>query len=192
MKKKVYLLVFEGLADWEPALAMCEINRSGLFEVVSVGFNRKTIRSMGGLWISPQVSLDEVRPAETAMLVLPGGEMWEKDGNPELEDFLRDLFKKDIPLAAACGGTLEFARAGLLETAYHTSNSLEYLKGFVPDYHGEPFYREQLAARDKNLITASGLGCVEFAREIILQLGIYSLEDTKEWFEMFKKGVYPG
>jgi len=41
MKPKAYFLVFDGLADWELAHALCEINKSGKFEVVSVGFSDK-------------------------------------------------------------------------------------------------------------------------------------------------------
>ena len=50
---------------------------------------------------------------------------------------------------------------------------------------------EELAVSEKNLITASGLGSLEFAREIIRQLNIYSEADTQLWFEMFKQGVIP-
>jgi hypothetical protein len=35
------------------------------------------------------------------------------------------------------------------------------------------------------------LGSVEFGREIIKQLNLYSEAETKVWFEMFKHGVYP-
>ena len=28
MKNTAYLLIFDGLADWEPAHALCEINKS--------------------------------------------------------------------------------------------------------------------------------------------------------------------
>jgi hypothetical protein len=60
-----------------------------------------------------------------------------------------------------------------------------------PNYGDEEFYVEELAVTDRNLITASGLGCVEFAREVIKRLNLYSEADTRIWFEMFKHGVYP-
>ena len=50
---------------------------------------------------------------------------------------------------------------------------------------------DELAVSDNNLITASGLGSIEFGREVIKQLGIYGEGDTKLWFDMFKHGVLP-
>ena len=61
----------------------------------------------------------------------------------------------------------------------------------VPDYKDENFYVNELAVTDDKIITASGLGSIEFAREVIRQLEIYSESDTHMWFEMFKKGLIP-
>lgn len=49
----------------------------------------------------------------------------------------------------------------------------------------------ELAVADKNIVTASGLESVDFAREVIRELNIYSEADTQLWFEMFKHGVIP-
>ena len=67
----------------------------------------------------------------------------------------------------------------------------QVLEGMVADYSDESYYVEELAVTDKKIITASGLGSVEFGREIIKQLNLYDEADTKVWFEMFKHGVYP-
>jgi hypothetical protein len=61
----------------------------------------------------------------------------------------------------------------------------------VPDYKDERSYADELAVTDQKIITASGLGSVEFAREVIRELKIYSEADTHMWFEMFKNGVIP-
>ncbi len=53
MRLKAYLFVFDGLADWEPALALCEINKSGKFDVATVGFSDRTVTTMGGCRVSP-------------------------------------------------------------------------------------------------------------------------------------------
>jgi hypothetical protein len=86
---------------------------------------------------------------------------------------------------------LEIARAGLTTNIRHTSNSKDYLKAMVAYYSDENLYVNELAVTDQNVITASGLGCVEFAREVIKQLNLYNEADTRTWFEMFKHGVYP-
>jgi hypothetical protein len=60
MNTNAYFLVFDGLADWELAHALCEINKSGRFEVVSVGFAKEPVTTMGGLNLRPDITLDEV------------------------------------------------------------------------------------------------------------------------------------
>ena len=101
------------------------------------------------------------------------------------------LHAKDVPIGATCGATLEVARAGLTRDLRHTSNGKDYLKTMVPDYEDEDCYVDELAVTDKRVITASGLGSVEFGREIIKQLGIYGEADAQAWYEMFKHGVMP-
>src|SRR5262245_15322209 len=191
MKPKAYFLVFDGLTDWELAQALCEINKSGKFEVVSVGFSDKTVITMGGLKISTDITLDEVKAAGAGIFMLPGGDMWERESHENLKTFLQRLHAERVPIGAICGATLEIARAGLTKNIRHTSNSKDYLKAMVADYSDDNFYVNELAVTDQNVITASGLGCVEFAREVIKQLNIYNEADTRTWFEMFKHGVYP-
>jgi putative intracellular protease/amidase len=191
MKRIAYLLIFDGLADWEPAHALCQINRSDRFEVVTAGFSRKPISSMGGLKLTPDVILEDVNSAEAAIFILPGGDMWERARDERVTSLLRRLQTENVPIAAICAATLEIARAGLTHGVRHTSNSKEYLKAKVPDYQDEKFYVDELAVADNNIITASGLGSLEFARAVISKLAIHSPSDTELWFDMFKHGVLP-
>jgi putative intracellular protease/amidase len=191
MKPKACFLVFDGLADWELAHALCEINKSGKFEVVAVGFSDKPVTTMGGLKLSPDITLDKATPAGAAIFMLPGGDMWERESHEDLKTLLQRLHAERVPIGAICGATLEIARAGLTRDIRHTSNSKDYLKTIVADYSDEGFYVDELAVSDRNVITASGLGCVEFAREVIKQLNLYNETDARTWFEMFKHGVYP-
>jgi hypothetical protein len=41
-----------------------------------------------------------------------------------------------------------------------------------------------------SLDTANGLSPIEFAREIVKLLGIYSDEDAEKWFAMCKLAIY--
>jgi putative intracellular protease/amidase len=191
MKTKAYFLVFDGLADWELAHALCEINKSGRFEVVSVGFTNEPVTTMGGLKLRPDITLDEVTSSEARIFMLPGGDMWELASHENLKALLQRLHADKIVIGAICGATLEIARAGLTRNIRHTSNSKDFLKTIVTDYGDNDFYVDELAVTDENIITASGLGCVEFAREVIKQLQIYNEADTQLWFEMFKHGVLP-
>lgn len=191
MKPKAYLLVFDTLADWEPGLAMAEINKSGRFEVKTVGLTKETVTTMGGIRIVPDITIDQVNPDDTAIFILPGGDMWEQKTDERIALLLDQLHSRRVVVAAICGATLELARAGLLKAARHTSNALAYLKAMVDSYDADDKYTDQLAVSDNLVITASGLGSVEFAYEIIRHLEIYNEEDLSVWFDMFKHGVIP-
>jgi putative intracellular protease/amidase len=196
MEKKAYLLVFDGFADWEPALALCEINKAAphkrrRYDVVTVGFSLDIVTSMGGLRVIPDIALNEVTPESVAIFILPGGDRWETVTEAALIDFLQQLNRDGAAVAAICGATIAFARAGLLRGIKHTSNAKSYLKALVPEYQDEALYVDQLAVADGSVITASGLGSVEFADEIIKALDIYDDATRKVWFDLFKHGVIP-
>lgn len=190
MQKTAYLLVFDGLADWEPAHILCELRKSGQFAVKTVGFSPEPVVTMGGVTILPDVTLDKIQAAETAVFILPGGRLWEQQGNERLQALLRDFHAQDVPLAAICGATLEIARAGLTQAVRHTSNIPEYLQGLVAGYSDLDYYVNEFAVTDQNIVTANGLGSVEFAREILKLLGVYDEADADAWYGMFKHGIY--
>ena len=191
MKNTAYLLIFDGFADWEPALAICEIRKKEENNVVTVGFTKEVVTSMGGLRVIPDVTLDQVDTAHTLIFILPGGSMWETFESSAFTGFLQKLHKSQMPIAAICGATLAIAKAGLLKGELHTSNALEYLQSMVPNYREESLYRNTLAITSNNIITASGVGHVEFASEIIKRLSLYTEEDRQVWFNLFKHGILP-
>lgn len=192
MTSAVHVLVFDGFADWEPAFALAELRRSGGLEVVTLGFTSEPVRSMGGLRVVPDRTLDGLDPAEVRLLILPGGDLWEGEyPKAELEAVLGALHRAGVPIAAICAGTLALARAGLLDHHAHTSNERGYLERMVPDYAGSSRYVDELAVRDRGLITASGVGPTEFAREIFEELQIFSPADRPVWYHLFKHGRFP-
>jgi putative intracellular protease/amidase len=192
MMPAVHVLVFDGFADWEPAYAMAELRRSGGLEVVTLGFTDAPVRSMGGLPVLPDRSLEGLDPATVRLLILPGGDLWEgSQPRAEIGPTLEALHSAGVPIAAICGATLAVAQAGFLDDHAHTSNELAYLERMVPEYRGAPRYVDALAVRDRGLITASGLGPVEFAREIFEELEVFSPTDRPLWFHLYKHGRFP-
>ncbi len=185
----VYLLVVPGFADWEPAHALAELRRGGGYRVETVGLTREPVESMGGLRVLPTRTLAEVEPGDVAVFILPGGDRWESQPlEAELVALLQRLDAHKVPLAAICGATVAIARAGLLRGRRHTSNGRSYLQEQAPEYRESERYVDAPAVRDGTLITASGLADVEFAREIMALLGVYSDADRQLWTEMFRSG----
>jgi putative intracellular protease/amidase len=191
---QVHVLVFDGFADWEPAHALAELRRWGHHEVVAVGFGPQPITSMGGLRVLPDRTLGDVQGDEVRVLIIPGGDLWEReDAYPrgEFEGLLARVMAAGRPIAAICGATVALARAALLDERRHTSNAPSYLAETVPAYRGAAWYEPALAVRDRGIITASGLGAVDFAREVFAELGLFGADDAALWFDMFKHGKYP-
>jgi putative intracellular protease/amidase len=191
--KGVYLLVVPGYADWEPAHAIAELRRHGHYRVEVVGLTADPVRSMGGVTVLPTKTLSSVDPADVAVFILPGGDPWEQQAvEPALSAFLHVLDRTGVPIAAICAATTALARIGLLRRRRHTSNGLSYLRQQVPEYTEGASYVDAPAVRDRGLITATGLGDVEFAREIMAELNVLTASDRDQWTMLFRGGRVPG
>jgi putative intracellular protease/amidase len=188
-ERAVYLMLVPGFADWEPAHAMAELRRHGGYRTETVGFTTEPVESMGGLRVHPTRALESLRLEDVAVFILPGGDRWEATPlEPELVSVLRALDAQGTPLAAICAATVAVARAGMLRGRRHTSNGLAYLREHVADYADAAQYVDAPAVRDRRLITASGLADVEFAREIMAELGVLSAADRELWTTLFRSG----
>ena len=190
--KAVYWLAIEGFADWEPAHALAELRRQGHYRVETVSVTLAPVESMGGVRVLPSTTAAAVDPDDVAVFVLPGGDRWESaPADPEVEQLLRRLDRQQVPLAAICAATVAITRMGLLRGRRHTSNGLDYLRAHVPGYDEAANYVNAPAVRDRGLITASGLGDVELARELFEELEVLSTEDRVAWATIFRSAQLP-
>ena len=192
MRDTVYFLVFDGFADWQAALALCEIRRPGDWQVRTVGFSLAPVASMGGLTVQPELSLAQLDFQCAALLIVPGGHLWQRgEGEPAVAA-IRQLHAAGAPVAGIDSGVLALARAGLLDACRHTGNWPGQIASQVPGYAGEDQYDASvLAVSDGGTITASHLGSVEFAREVIHTLDLYSPSDREHWYRLFKHAQPP-
>jgi hypothetical protein len=62
----------------------------------------------------------------------------------------------------------------------------------APGYSGAAHYVVDSAVTDRGIITASGLASVDFAREVLAMLAVFSKADETLWFDMYKSGRVPG
>jgi putative intracellular protease/amidase len=192
MRDTVYFLVFDGFADWQAALALCEIRRPGDWQVQTVGFSLAPVVSMGGLVVQPDLSLAGLDLARAALAMVPGGHLWQRgEGEPAVAA-LRRLHACGAPVAGIDSGVLALARAGLLDRCRHTGNWPGQIAGQVPGYAGsEQYDAGVLAVSDAGVISASHLGSVEFAREVIRTLDLYGPTDREHWYRLFKHAQPP-
>lgn len=191
--KTVHVAVYDTLADWEVGHATAHLRTGRLnpdhggYEIVLVGPAREPVTSMGGLRITPDIALDELTPERSALLILPGAELW--DTGDRLAPFARAaraFLDAGVPVAAICGATAGLAREGLLDDRPHTSGALQYLQA-QEGYAGADHYVETDAVTAGDLITAGPTEPVAFAREIFTRLDIYKPEVIDAWYRLFAR-----
>ncbi len=191
MTPAVHLVLIDGLADWEPAYALPALRQSG-YDVKTVGFTPDPVTTLSGLRVTPDMQWDAL--AESTLVVLPGSDAWERNEYPveKFQSKLGSLLSANVPVAAICGATVAVARAGGFEGRQHTSNDQGWLQHQAPDYKGADKYRkDELAVRDRGMISAAASAPVEFAREIIAQLEAMPKDKLEIWCALFKTGRLP-
>jgi putative intracellular protease/amidase len=182
-RKPVHLAVYDTLADWETGHATAHLARAG-YEIRTVGPTREQVTSIGGLRVQPDLTLDDLRPEDSSLLVLPGADLW--DAGDDLAPFARAaraFLDAGTPVAAICGATAGLAREGLLDDRAHTSAAPFYLA--ATGYQGAEHYVDADAVTDGRLVTAGPTEPVAFAREIFRLLGAYDEHVTDAWYRLF-------
>jgi len=187
--RTVHLYVCEGFADWEPAYTVAGIHNPafqrdpGPWRVRTVGDTGDLVRSMGGLAVLPDMPLDLLSPADSALLILPGGAGWDAGLHARGAAKAAEFLAAGVPVAAICGATAGLAREGLLDERDHTSAVSFYLA--ATGVAGGGRYVDTDAVTDGNLITAGPTEPVAFAREILRLLGVYEGEVLDAWYRLF-------
>ncbi|MEO6278685.1 type 1 glutamine amidotransferase family protein [Roseateles sp.] len=191
-KSTVHLFVFDTMSDWEYGYLIAGLNNPqfqktpGRFRVRSVSTTGKPVKTIGGLRVVPDLSFSELSPDRSAMLVLPGGMAWDEKKNKKATLLAAEFLAQGVPVAAICGATAGLARAGLLDDVPHTSNSADYIA--ATGYSGAALYRKKPAVRAGNLITASAMSPLEFAREVFAALDVYDDAILSAWYSLYKTG----
>ncbi|MFF5770443.1 DJ-1/PfpI family protein [Streptomyces californicus] len=185
----VHLAVYDTFADWETGHTTAHLTQNG-YTVRTVGLTREPVTTMGGLRVRPDLALDELRPRDSALLILTGAAAW--DTGEALAPFARaarGFLDAGTPVAAICGATAGLAREGLLDDRAHTSAVSFYLA--ATGYAGGERYVEADAVTDPGadgggcLVTAGPTEPVAFAREVFALLGVYDAKKLDAWYRLF-------
>ncbi|MDR1548109.1 MAG: glutamine amidotransferase [Hungatella sp.] len=192
-KNVVYLYVFDTMADWKIGYLTAELNSGRYYKkgsaptkIVTVGIKKTPVITMGGLKILPDMELDECTMENADALILPGGDTWTETVHDPILSMAEHCLKEGIVVAAVCGATIGLARKGLLDSSWHTSNDLEYLKMICPSYGGEQYYKQESAVTDGNLITASGIAPLEFSQQVLKALAVFSAKILDAWYNLYR------
>ena len=191
----VYVYTLDTLADWELGYVTAELNSKRFFKkdapgiaVKMVGISKEPIKTMGGLTILPDCTINDVAVDEKSVLLLPGANTWDDPKHGAIIEKAKGLLSAGATVCAICGATTALANAGLLDQRLHTSNGTGYLAMFSPCYKGQQFYVDQPSVSDQNLITASSTGALLWAKQMIERLGIFQPDTLEAWYMYFSSG----
>jgi putative intracellular protease/amidase len=188
--RTAHVLVFDGFADWEPASALAELQpHIRIFRADRGRVTKNVVTSMGGIRVLPDLSISEVQPKLTSILILPGGDVWMREDLQEVTRLTKDLIESDRPVAAICAATLSLARAGLLDDRRHTSNGCAFIPKYVATYRGQGLYQRVRAVADGNVITANGLAPFAFAAKIFRKLAPDRENDIAIYESLYSRGL---
>lgn len=192
---KVYIYALDTLADWELGYVTAELNSGRFFKkdapevsVKTVAVSREPIKTMGGLTIVPDCSINDIVVNEKSVLLLPGANTWDNPKHSTIIEKAGELLSVGGMVCAICGATVALANAGLLDQRPHTSNGAGYLEMFSPSYKGQKFFIGAPSVADSNLITAGSAGTLLWAKQIIEQLGVFQHNTLEAWYAYFSTG----
>ena len=181
LMKKVLCVIYPNFSLYEIASLTSALALSFDITIDYVASDHSMVVSEDGLPCLPTKTLDQVCIEEYSCVILPGM----VNIGPALQDeklisFLRGLDEQDILIAAISSAPLLLAKAGLLKDTKFTGgiwqNFFDYFE-FLPRENFQP----KVLVQDKQIITAIGFAHQEFARKVILSLGL--AENTDNYFK---------
>ena len=179
--KKVLCIIYPNFSLYEITALTSTLALSFDITIDYAASDHSIVVSEDGLPCQPTKTLDQICIEEYSCVILPGM----VNIGPALQDeklisFLRDLGKQDILIASISSAPLLLAKAGLLKDTKFTGgiwqNFFNYFE-FLPRENFQP----KVVVQDKQIITAIGFAHQEFARKVILSLGL--AENTDNYFK---------
>ena len=179
--KKVLCIIYPNFSLYEITALTSTLVLSFGVTIDYVASDHSMVVSEDGLPCQPTKTLDQIRIEEYSCVILPGMvNIGPALQNEKLISFLRALGEQDILIAAISSAPLLLAKAGLLNDTKFTGgiwqNFFDYFE-FLPRENFQP----KLVVQDKQIITAIGFAHQEFARRVILSLGL--AENTDNYFK---------
>lgn len=191
----VYVYVLDTLADWELGYVTAELSSGRFFRkdapkisVKTVTISTEPIKTMGGLTIVPDCTIDDIVVNKKNVLLLPGANTWDNPKHGAIIEKASELLSVGAMVCAICGATVALANAGLLDQRLHTSNGAGYLEMVSPVYKGQKFFVDVPSVADHNLITASSTGALLWAKQIIERLDVFQPDTLEAWYAYFSTG----
>ena len=179
--KKVLCVIYPNFSLYEIASLTSTLSLSFDITIDYVASENSMVVSEDGLSCQPTKTLDQIRIEDYFCVILPGMvNIVPALQDEKLNSFLRELGEQDILITAISSAPILLAKAGLLNDTKFTGgiwqNFFDYFE-FLPREN----FKAKAVLQDKNIITAIGFAHQEFARKVILGLGL--AENTDNYFK---------
>ena len=195
-RKEVLFVLIPEYADWEFALLAPGLRRGfGVWEphydVKIVAPDEGPVTSIGGVRCLPDYTF-QTMPEDYAALVLVGGLNWWGEEALRVVPLVKQALARQLVVGAICDASAFLGANGFLNEAAHTSNGLAYLQGKAGSaYRGEARYQNVPSVRDGNLVTANGVGFVDFTCNMLAALDAAQEKEIAAMRAAFTSGMFP-
>lgn len=187
MKKTVLYFVSDGFADWQPSHALVGIRKSGCYTVKTLALEKGCVLSMSGMQVLPDldfmpaVDLKDIDHDTTAMLILSGGDFWDKGKTAEIKLLVLHCLHHEIPVAAI-GNAVFFLDQVKLEAPVDQSPF-----SFDSFLSATVYHDCNVCSKSELIVAATETAGLDFAKAIFEVLDIDNNFQTVEWFQNFEK-----
>lgn len=191
----IYVYVLDTMADWELGHVTAELHSGRFFKkdapdisIQTVGNTKEQIKTMGGLTVVPDCTIEDIVVNDKNMLILPGADTWSNPMHSAIIKKASEFLSLGGTVCAICGATVALANVGLLNNRRHTSNGQGFLDMFSSEYQEKSHYIDEPSVTDGNLITAGCTGGLLWAKQIIEHLGVFRQDTLNAWYDYFCTG----
>lgn len=164
MKKTVLLFVFDGFADYEISYLTASILKGTSYQMKTIALEKLPIRALSGICVLPDldflpdIDLADMDNTNTAMLILPGGSIWDEEIGTEIVALIQHCINNQIPVIT-------------------TSNSTGYLDA-TSSYHHDAFHYQHAPIQISTFGMERDIHRVEFSNTLVEMLHLNDHENT--------------
>jgi putative intracellular protease/amidase len=182
---KIALFYYDEFSEFEVVLVCLFFRR---YDLITIALENREYRSEECQRFCVDKVIKDVDIDSIDLLVIPGGEPAPLVENLELKSFVENLVARNKKVAGICGGAALLAGLGVLKGRKCTGLS----SGKNPNipsyqYFSESIFLDDHVVVDGNIITAQGQAYVEFAFELVRQMGLVEKEEDYQaglkWFK---------
>ncbi|MBQ3431334.1 MAG: DJ-1/PfpI family protein [Clostridia bacterium] len=159
----IYVFLADGFEIIE-ALAPVDMLGRAKLNVKTVGVTGQTVKSSGGVSVSADLTLNDLKTDDLEMIILPGGMpgTLNLEANETVQEYIEYCAQNNIYIASICAAPSILAHKGLLD-----GKSATCFPSFADELKSANYVAGGVQ-KDGKFITAAGAGvCIEFGLKCV-------------------------